>query len=95
MANLFVSTFNPTDAQAQPGSFFGTPTWSSDTPAVATVTQSTTNPLQATVTGIAPGTCNVTISIQTLEGTVVNVSESVIVTGGDVTGGTFSNTTPA
>ena len=38
-------------------------------------------------------TANITIAIQNLEGTVVNVSESVIVTGGDVTGGTFSNST--
>ncbi len=37
---------------------------------------------------LGPGTANITIAIQNLEGTVVNVSESVIVTGGDVTGGT-------
>ncbi len=92
-------TFAPTDASGNPGAYTGTPTWNSDNTAVATVTPSTTNPLEATVKGITPGTANVSITLQQLNAGVpggnTTVSFAVTITGGGVTGGTFTFGTPA
>lgn len=86
--------FSPTDASGNPGAYTGTPVWVSDNTAVATVTVSATNPLQATVKGVTPGTANISITLQQMNagapGGNTTVSFAVTITGGGVTSGTFS-----
>ena len=88
-------TFTPNDASGNPGGYVpGTASWGTDAGGVATITQSTTNELQATVKGIAPGVANITVTLQTATdgapGPAISVSFVQNVVGGPVAGGTFS-----
>lgn len=65
-AQSFIATFTPTDAEGNPGQYIGTPAWSSDTPTVATVTQSASNPGSGSVSNSGVKTPEAEVCLQPL-----------------------------
>lgn len=93
----FLATATPKDASGNPGVLAAStvPTWSSDNTAVATVSAPAADGLSTTVTGVAPGVANIAVSMQAPNALFVTSTFQAIVTGGPVSGATFSFSTPA
>ena len=79
-------TLNITDAKGRPAKVDGVPSWSSSNIDVATVTDISTDGLSATVKGVAPGLCQVTVTADAdLGAGVKNITGflDVNITGGE------------
>lgn len=79
----------PKDAQNNPGVINSAPSWNSSDPTVATVGNVSADGLAATITAVAPGSCNITCNGNSAAGNFSSALPTTV-TGGPATSFGFS-----